>query len=115
MPPAVMVAVMAMMMPVIIDQFDLWLAAIVRGIGRRGFQFVQDAARVGHAGNGVDRPNGRRDRGGAGKPQNAGKECSPIHRNLQFPRPSPAIMAKEAEWFLNGFCHGMVRVVGIPL
>jgi hypothetical protein len=100
-PPAVMMA----MMPVVVDPFDLRLAAVVRGIGCRGFQFLQDAARVGNAGNGADRPNSRRHRGGAGKSENSGEECSSIHRNLQFPRPSPAIMAKEAEWFLNGFCQ----------
>jgi hypothetical protein len=91
---------MAVPVPVIaavIDQFDLGFATIVHDIGRRGFQFIQDAAGIGHAGNGIDRPNSRRHCSGTGKTQNAGKECSSIHRNLQFPRPSGAIIATEAE------------------
>jgi hypothetical protein len=67
----------------VIDQFDPGLVAIVRDIRRRRFQFVQDTARVGHAGNGVDRPDSRRNGGRASKAQNAGKERSSIHRNLQ--------------------------------
>jgi hypothetical protein len=86
----------------VIDQFDLGFAAIGRGVGRRCFQVTQDAACAGHARDGVDRPDGRRHGGSAGKTQNAGKECSSIHyRNLQFPRPSGATMAMEAERGLN--------------
>jgi hypothetical protein len=83
----------------VIDQFDLRLAAIVRDIGRRGFQIIQNAARVGHAGNGIDRPNNRRNHGGAGKTQNAGKECSSIHRNLQS---KSAPRESSSRQWLNG-------------
>jgi hypothetical protein len=69
--------------PAVVDQFDLRLAAIVRDLGCLGIQLVQYTACVGHAGNRVDRPDSRGYRGGAGKTQNAGKECSSIHRNLQ--------------------------------
>jgi len=79
---------MAMVVPTVvatavIDQFNLGLVAIVHDICRRRFQFIEDTARIGHAGNGVDRPNSRRNGGCAGKAQNAGKERSSIHRNLQ--------------------------------
>jgi len=111
-PPAVMavVAPAPVVAAAVVDQFDLGFAAIGRGVGRRGVQFTQDAARAGYAGNSVDRPNGRRHGGSTGKTQNAGKECSSIHyRNLQFPRPSGAIMAMEAERRLNKLSVARVR------
>jgi hypothetical protein len=84
MPPAVMAVVApAPVIAAVVDQFDLGFAVTSRGIGCRGFQFIQDTARVGHAGNGVDRPDSRGNSGCSGKTQNAGKECSPIHRDLQ--------------------------------
>jgi hypothetical protein len=67
----------------VIDQFDLGLAAIVRDLGCLGIQLVQYTTCVGHAGNRVDRPDSRGHRSCAGKTQNAGEECSSIHRNLQ--------------------------------
>jgi hypothetical protein len=83
-PPAVIATVVpAPVATAVIDQFDPGPVAIVHDIRRRRFQFVQDTARVGHAGNGVDRPDSRRNGGRAGKAQNAGKERSSIHRNLQ--------------------------------
>jgi hypothetical protein len=100
-PPTVMMmpVVAAVVAPAVVDQFDLRLAAIVRDIGRRGFQIIQNAARVGHAGNGIDRPNNRRNHGGAGKTQNAGKECSSIHRNLQS---KSAPRESSSRQWLNG-------------
>jgi hypothetical protein len=71
------------MSSVIVGQFDVRLAAFVGHIRRRGVQFVENAARVGHSRDGVDRADGRRHRCGAGKAQNSGEECSSIHRNLQ--------------------------------
>lgn len=66
--------VVAPVAPPVVDQFDFRLAAIVGDIRRRSFQFVEDAARVRHAGNSVDRPDGRRHGGGAGEAENPCKE-----------------------------------------
>jgi len=86
--PSVPPAVIAMVAPApvvtaVVYQFNLGLFAIVHDVCCRRLQFTEDTARVGHAGNCVDRPDSRHNGGRAGKAQNAGKERSSIHRNLQ--------------------------------
>jgi hypothetical protein len=75
------------MAPVVVDQFDLRFVAIVDDIRRRGVQFVENAARVRHAREGVDRSYDRRDGGRTGQTENSSQEQSSIHRILQVCAP----------------------------
>jgi hypothetical protein len=85
-PPAVppVAAVMTPFLSVVIDGLDCGLAVPGSSFHRRGVQFVEDAVRAGYPGNGIDRPYGGRDGGGARQAEYRGEECSSVHWILQL-------------------------------
>jgi hypothetical protein len=70
----VMTMVVAPAVPAVIDQFDFRLAAIVHNVRRGSFQRIENAACARHAGDRIDRPDGRHHGSGAGETKNACKE-----------------------------------------
>jgi len=104
--PAPPVMVAPPVTPMVVDQFDFGgvaIIAIVDGVRRRGVELVEDATRVRHPGNRVDRPDDRCGDRSAGQAENSGEEYSSIHAILQcLHAPAMPINTNVAEWLLNG-------------